>query len=547
MNTLGELLERSVREHPDRALVYHRGRDWSYQEVWSAALSVAGWLRARGLQPGERIGMIAANSPEYVICYFGILLAGGVVVAVNTDTTARELSQTLAHCRPAGVIVEPSCEKHLAGAAADLECVRLVIRLQGGKGDRHIFRAETAPKMSQSPTFQRLPLGECVVPFGEVCAHAAIDSVVGRGDDSQIAQIIYTSGTTGRPKGVTLSHRNLLANTRSIVEYLDLTAPDSVFAILPFFYSYGNSLMLTHVAVGGRLILASDFVFWNRALDLMEAEGATGFAGVPSTYAMLLHKSDFRKRAFRDLRYLTCAGGALAPATVRRVRECVPHARLFLMYGQTEAAARLSTLLPDELDRKPGSIGRGIPGVSLSVLDEAGRPVGAGQVGEIVARGKNVMVGYWNDPEATRQVLRPEGLRTGDLARVDEEGYLYIAGRRSDLIKSGAYRINPQEIEDVILELDGVADAAVVGAADPMMGEVPAAFVVPSADRNGLSEEGVIEHCRKNLPRYKQLRRVELTDFLPRTNSGKIKRHELRGRVSAPSDPQSQEAAAPPG
>ncbi len=513
MNTLGELLERSVRQYPDRVLVHHKDRDWTYQEVWSRALSVAGWLRAHGLQPGERIGMLAPNSAEYVTCYFGILLAGGVVVALNPDTTPRELTHTLAHCRPAGVIVAPNCEKHLAGAAAELECVRLVIRLADQEG---------------SP----LPIGQCTVTLAEVAQHHPFDWVVDRADDSQIAQIIYTSGTTGKPKGVTLSHRNLLANTASIVEYLDLTAADSVFVVLPFFYSYGNSLLLTHVAVGGRLILARDFVFWNVALDLMEKQGATGFSGVPSIYAMLLHKSDFRKRAFADLRYLTCAGGALAPATVRRVRECVPHAQIFLMYGQTEAAARLSTLLPEEIDRKLGSIGRGIPAVSLAVLDKSGRPAAVGEVGEIVAQGPNVMLGYWNDPEATREVLRPEGLWTGDLARVDEEGYIYIEGRRSDLIKSGAYRIHPQEIEDVILELEGVADAVVVGCPDAMLGEVPVAFVVPAAERNGLTEDAILQHCRKSLPRYKQLRRAEFREFLPRTNSGKIKRHELRGELS---------------
>ena len=213
-----------------------------------------------------------------------------------------------------------------------------------------------------------------------------------------IAQIIYTSGTTGRPKGVTLSHRNLSANCSSILSYLRLASDDSVFVTIPFFYSYGNSLLLTHLAVGAKLILGDDFVFWNRALDVMEEQGATGFSGVPASYGMLMLRSDFRRRRFPALKYMTCAGGSLASSLVEQVRTAVPHARLFLMYGQTEATARLSTLLPEELDIKPGSIGRAIPGVALEVLDAQGAALPPGTEGELVARGANVMLGYWNDP-----------------------------------------------------------------------------------------------------------------------------------------------------
>jgi len=520
MTTLCELFRQQVETAPTRIAVHHRGIDTSYADIAAHAASVAAWLSDHGVVRGDRVAVLLPNSAEYVACYLGIMQAGAVVVALNPDTTADELSYTLGDATPVAVITGPKAAAALSASAERLSGIRLLIRESS-----------------------------VAAPFPDEWTTANIDDVVGYDGTpptviptpDDLAQIIYTSGTTGRPKGVTLSHRNVAANCRSVVEYLELTAQDSIFVTLPFFYSYGNSLLFTHLAVGGRLILASDFVFWNRALDLMQQQRATGFSGVPSSYAMLLHKSDFRKRSFADLRYLTCAGGGLAPAVVERLREVVPGARLFLMYGQTEATARLSTLMPEQIDARPGSIGRGIPSVTLEVHDKQGRPVPPGEVGEIVARGENVMVGYWNDSAATRKVIGPGGLRTGDLARIDEEGYIYIVGRRNDIIKSGAYRLNPKEIEEVILKLDGIAETAVVGLPDDIWGESPVAFVVSSTHGTGPTEADIQQHCRRSLPRYKLPHAVRFVESLPKTSSGKVRRSVLREM-----DPLSTAATANP-
>lgn len=506
---LGEMLRTSAERYPDHVLVHHLNRDWTYEEVWAHSACLCAWLREQGLQPGERVGLLASNSAPYIICYFGVLLAGGIVVALNPDTTPAELTHTLVHCGPAAVITEPGCIRHLNVIAERLPKVRFVVQL-----------GEAEPEPCR--------VGEFSVSLSETLhVESGLPQSPGEVSETDVAQIVYTSGTTGRPKGVTLSHKNLATNCESIVEYLDLSDSDSVLVVLPFHYVYGNSLLVTHVRVGARLIIANDFVFWNRVLDLLEEQQATGFSGVPSTYAMLLHKSNFGKRTLSSLRYLTCAGGGLAPPVIREVNESVPGVSIFLMYGLTEAAARLSTLMPEDLPSKLGSIGKGISGVQLSVLDEEDRPIVPGQVGEIVAKGENIMMGYWNDPEATDLALTDKGLRTGDLARIDDDGYIYIVGRRSDLIKTGGYRISPEEIEEVILEVGGVVEVAVVGEPDEILGEVLVAFVV--ADEP--SEEQILQYCRHTLPRYKQIRKVRFVDQLPKTSSGKVKRAELRGRA----------------
>ncbi len=514
MKTLCDLFLEQAGAAPGRVAVHHKGLDVTYGQLAEQSETIAAWLEREGLRRGDRVALLLGNSPEYVACYLGVLRAGGVAVALNPDTTVRELSATLGDASPTAIISGSKAAPPLAAWG------RQQLPKDGAAGVRQLILVEPAPSASFPAEWQASRLADVVRDGGAPsCAAPGVDD---------LAQLIYTSGTTGRPKGVMLSHRNIAANCRSVVDYLGLGADDAVFVILPFFYSYGNSLLFTHLAVGGRLILASDFVFWNRALDLMVSQRATGFAGVPSSYAMLLHRSDFRKRAFPDLRYLTCAGGGLAPAVIEQLREAVPHVRLFPMYGQTEATARLSTLMPEDLDAKPGSIGRGIPGVTLRVLDGAGEPVPPGEVGEIVAQGENIMLGYWNDPQETARVLRGGRLWTGDLARIDDDGYLYFVTRKSDIIKTGAYRINPKEIEDVILELDGVAEVAVAGRPDAIWGEAPVAFVVGSSNGDVPAEGEILAHCRRHLPRYKLVHAVRFVHSVPKTSSGKIRRTALR-------------------
>jgi acyl-CoA synthetase (AMP-forming)/AMP-acid ligase II len=263
----------------------------------------------------------------------------------------------------------------------------------------------------------------------------------------------------------------------------------------------------------------------------MEKEKATGFAGVPSTFAILLRRSNMQARSLPDLRYVTQAGGAMAPALIRELQSTLQNTRIFIMYGQTEASARLSCLLPELLDEKIGSIGKGIPGVKLEVLGEGGVGVKPGEVGEIVAKGPSIMKGYWNSPEETKEVLDERGLRTGDLARVDEEGFIYIVGRKKDMIKSGAHRVNAKEIEEVILEDPSVLECAVIGVKDEMMGEAIKAFVVP-VEKGRIDEERLIRLCKGRLPPYKVPKHVEIVRSMPRTEAGKIVKGLLKDRHS---------------
>jgi acyl-CoA synthetase (AMP-forming)/AMP-acid ligase II len=322
-----------------------------------------------------------------------------------------------------------------------------------------------------------------------------------------------------------LSHRNLLANAESILEYLNLGREDSILAALPFAYSYGNSVMLTHLLTGGTLVIENGFNYPKTILDLMHAHRVTGFSGVASMYALLANHSLFSSSCLPRLRYLTHAGGPMPIPLLDKVRARLPDKQFYIMYGQTEASARLTYLPPDDLDRKKGSVGIAIPGVSLKITGPAGNPCPPGETGEVRASGENIMMGYWKngDPE----VLEDGWLKTGDMGYLDEEGYLFLIGRNSDIIKSGAFRIHPNEIEQILLLHPSIEEAAVVGIEERILGEVIAAAVVLGKDAR-ISERELLYFCSKRLAPHKRPRTIHFLDSLPKTASGKILRPQVR-------------------
>ena len=503
--TVHALLENSARLLPEKIAFIQDAERVSYRELNDRANRLAGWLLAGGLARGDRVVLLLENSLQYVASYYGVLKAGGVAVPLNSELKSDSLAGVLRELQPRVVISCRKSEALLRGVDPD----RLQIPLMVLKD----------PGLSWGSQRCRVASWEELVGEG---AAADPEIAVGAGD---LASIIYTSGSTGKPKGVMLSHGNIVANTRSIVQYLGLGEPDIQMVVLPFFYVMGKSLLNTHVAVGGTVVVNNGFAYPASVIGQMAAERVTGFSGVPSTYAYLLHRSPLA--AFRDrldaLRYCTQAGGHMSRQIKEKLLQALPaHTRLYIMYGATEAAARLTYVEPERLAGKIDSIGRAIPGVSVRVLDPQGRELPPGESGELVASGDNIMQGYWKDPQATSSVLDRHGYHTGDLGYQDEDGYLFVTGRKDDLLKVGGHRIDPQEIEDAMMATGLLLEVAVLGVADEMLGTRLVALAVPLAPETGASR--VLSLSLAQLPRHKLPTELRLVAKLPKYTSSKLDR-----------------------
>jgi acyl-CoA synthetase (AMP-forming)/AMP-acid ligase II len=464
-------------------------RCYTYEELRSAAGRVAAELVALGLGSGARIGLLASNSFFWVAAYLAAMKVG-VVVPFSDKNQVTDLAAQADWVDCAAVLLDRRQQRRL-GAAFGARPV-VTDEVLGGSGE---------------------------------AAWPQVDI-----DPDADAALMFTSGTTSRPKAVRTTHANLFANTGSIVSYLGLRASDRMLVILPFHYVFGASLLHTHLAVGGSLVLCNTFTFPETAIELIHKHGCTGFAGVPSSYQLLLRASSYASRDLPSLRLVQQAGGRLAPSMIEEVVAAQPTSRVFVMYGQTEATARLSYLPPELLASKLGSIGRGIPGVELRVVGADGRPVAPGETGEIVARGANISPGYLNDPEATAEKFPGGELLTGDLATVDEEGFLYIIGRRGDFIKSWGYRISPQQVEEIALQFPGIASAAAVGLPDPEAGEA-VTLAVTTAPAAEPDPDGLLTWLRGQLPKHMVPEAVHVLAELPLTASGKVAKAELRRRL----------------
>jgi long-chain acyl-CoA synthetase len=501
-----EFLRRSVDRWPDQTGVVEVRGSRSYADLYQDAARIAQVLVNCGVKRGDRVVLALENSHLWVTAFFGILEAGGVVVPLAAGQKNDRLQYAVRDCTPVACIVDEATASALGPAGATLA---MLVDRRGGDHVRHVALDLHRAMAQASP----------VAPLVRVI-------------DVDLAAIVYTSGSTGAPRGVMLSHLNLTANAESIVQYLRLTPRDRMMVVLPFHYVYGLSLLTTHLSVGGSLAIDNRFAIPNIVLKSMQQFEVTGLAGVPSTFALFLHRSSIARMAFPSLRYVTQAGGAMPPALLQQWLRVLPNVPFYVMYGATEASARLAYLDPSQLSARVGSIGTAIPNVELAVIRENGQRASPGEVGEIVARGSNIMMGYWNCPEDTAAALGPHGFRTGDLAQCDSEGFLYIVGRRQDMLKVGGERVGAKEIEDVLHEHPAVHEAAVVGAAHELFGEVPVAFVALCPDASA-SPEQIVSFCRSRLPDHKVPVRIMVQDDLPKSAAGKIDKPALRALVKA--------------
>lgn len=512
-------LEDSARLFPAKNALFAVGKWHTYRELDDQANRLARFLLKQGLAKGDRVGLFVENSAEYVVSYYGILKAGGTTVALNTESTGADVAFVIGDC---GIRYLIASQKLLA---------RLLPVPGGPPESPFLDRLDTlqavfawVPPGTSLPHVTSVPIAS----LADACSAESSEGPGVRTIDLDIASIVYTSGSTGKPRGAVLSHLNIVANTRSIVEYLRLSPEDRIMVVLPFYYIYGKSLLNTHFAVGGSVVVDNRFLYPNVILQTMQDQEVTGFAGVPSTFTILLNRSNVRSRRFPKLRYLTQAGGAMAPSIQKDVAETFAPASLIIMYGATEASARLSYLSPEDLPRKWGSIGKAIPNVELFIADEYGRPLPAGEEGEIVARGSNIMSGYWNHPEETANVLRNGIYYTGDIGRSDEQGFLYVVGRSKDMIKIGGNRVSAKEIEEALLEHEAVAEAAVIGVPDLVLGEAPKAILVLKSPHGSEITEQLPRFLQDHLAPYKIPKLFEIRDSLPKTDSGKILKQRLR-------------------
>ncbi|RXQ97454.1 AMP-dependent synthetase [Ancylomarina salipaludis] len=442
-------------------------RDASFIQIYQHSLAFAFHLK-NNISENRNIILISENSLFSIIAYLAILKSGNVCVPLDPSIENSNLSYIV--------------------KTTDAACI-IDFRMK-----------KSAPENSRAVCFNE-------VDFEEIISQKVIDSKLNekKFDDNRLALILYTSGSTGIPKGVMLSHRNIIANTHSIIDYLELRTTDIMGVVLPFYYCYGLSLLHTHLKVGAALVLINNFIFIGSFIEKLKKYKCTGFAGVPSHFQILLKKSkSFLSSDFPDLRYVTQAGGKLHNVFIETFIQVFPQIAFYVMYGQTEATARLSFLPPELLTEKMGSIGKAIAGVELRIIDSDGNILKTGELGEIVAKGDNIMQGYYKDLAGTEEVLKKGWLHTGDIGSVDDDGYIFLDSRKKEIIKLGGKRVSPKEIESVILSVTEVVDCTIEGVFDELLGESLKAHIV----LNGETEieqvkSKILRTCSQNLATYK--------------------------------------------
>jgi amino acid adenylation domain-containing protein len=506
-------LELSSERFPAKTALVCGGDRLTYREIETQANRLAHSLLAHGIERGDRVAVLLENSAEAVVSIFAILKAGAVFLVVNPTTKAGKLAYILNNCRARGLVMP----------ANKLEAMEEML-----PATPHLERIWLAGSMHEpEPAHGKRYIGLDAVLMD---AGLPIRPPAKKCIDIDLAALIYTSGSTGHPKGVMLTHLNIVSAATSITTYLENTADDIIINLLPLSFDYGLYQVLMAFKTGATIVLERSFAYPHAVLQTMIRENVTGLPIVPTISAILL-QLDLSAYKFPSLRYITNTAAALPTGHIRRLRELFPTVKIYSMYGLTECK-RVSYLPPEQIDIRPASVGRGMPNEEVYIVDGEGNRVGPGVIGELVVRGSNVMKGYWELPGETDRVLKPgplpgeKVLYTGDLFRMDAEGYLYFLGRKDDIIKTRGEKVSPKEIEDVLYGMPGIAEAAVVGVPDEILGESIRAYVT-LRDGARLTEQAVLRHCADRLENFMVPQSVIIVNSLPKTGSGKISKRQL--------------------
>jgi acyl-CoA ligase (AMP-forming) (exosortase A-associated) len=517
---LHQLVQRSAAGHPSLTAVVYKDQALDYRSLWGRIEQTALALAGLGLKRGERVGVYLEKRLETVIAMFGAAAAGSVFVPINPILKSRQVGYIMRDCNVRILVTSAQRAADLAGEMADCPDLASVVLVD----------------QSGAP----VQAGKADVLNWDQFLGASGSGKPSRVIDTDMAGILYTSGSTGNPKGVVLSHRNMVAGAKSVSQYLENTPDDRILSVLPLSFDAGLSQLTTAFNVGARVVLLNYLL----ARDVVRAcaeESITGMTGVPPLWIQLA-ELEWPEAASRSMRYFANTGGHMPRAILDRLRALMPKAKPYLMYGLTEAF-RSTYLDPSEVDRRPDSIGKAIPNAEILVVRPDGQLCDADEPGELVHRGALVSLGYWNDPERTAERFKPAPAQppaiclpemavwSGDVVRRDAEGFLYFIGRRDEMIKTSGYRVSPTEVEEVIHSTGLVGGVAAIGAPHPRLGQ--GIIVVVTAPAGGkLDADAVMTECRRNMPQYMVPLLIAERPTLPRNPNGKIDRKSLAGEFA---------------
>lgn len=501
---LSDLLVRTAALFPDKAALVTAGGGLSFSALNKESNQVASHLRRLGIAQSSRVALVHENGLLPVVFFWGILKAGAQVVTVPYLSGPETIASIIDEAKPDAILTSEYHLRRLSDASPS-SIPRLTF---------------TAEKLQSSFRTQNYD-------FRAISATEPVEPWQSFAKPSDVAVIVYTSGTTGRPKGVMLSHQNLVSNIVASNELMGLTSNDSILFVVPLHFIHGVMQLLTHALVGGTIVFSEGFQFPQRVLGELRRYEVTGFSGIPYHYSMLLDRTEIASTRLPALRYMLVTGGRLSAEMLHRLSAVLPRVAIHISYGQTEASPRITYLNPNDVLAHSDSVGRAISGIRIEILDPNDNALAPGAFGEVVVSGPNIMRGYVSGDEVALGKIDSQGrLHTGDLGRFDSEGYLYLTGRSSDLIKTAGERVFPREIECVLEAHGAVREVAVFGIPDAILGEriVASAVLHPGARA---TPEDLRTHCLKSLPLVRVPREIRFFDSLPKTGSGKLERNKL--------------------